>query len=153
MLFNFHYWVCWYEICFCKTALVHCTFWYSKALSESFNPYLLSKWCDSRKNISIWTNTKYYAHTICRFILTSRMGHNICMTSQIIRLLLRLVLLCRCCIILRYLFAPYYSYSSSFLTCLSCPFSFHTLFQTPFIYSRLNVSIYTITSQLQRKHI
>ena len=136
-----------------KTIQVHCKFWYSKAIWKSFNHYLLWKLYISKKKISIWTYTKYYAHTICRFILTSRMGHNICMTSQIIRLLLRLVLLCRCCIILRYLFAPYYSYSSSFLTCLSCPFSFHTLFQNPFIYSRLNVSIYTITSQLQRKHI
>ena len=96
---------------------------------------------------------KHTVDTICKFILTSRMGHNVCMTSQIIRLLLRLVLLCRCCIILRYLFAPFYSYSSSFLTCLSCPFSFHTLFQNPFIYSRLNVSIHTIASMLQRKHI
>ena len=105
-----------------------------------------------KRIVSTSRYTKYDTHTICKFILTSRMGHNVCMTSQIIRLLLRLVLLCRCCIILRYLFAPFYSYSSSFLTCLSCPFSFYTLFQNPFIYSRLNVSIHTIITKLRRKY-
>ena len=63
--------------------------------------------------------------TICKFIFTSRMCHNVCMSSQIIRLLLRLLSV--------YVVSPYMlDFSSllipSFKTCLSCPFFFSWYF-------------------------
>ena len=72
--------------------------------------------------------------TICKFIFTSRMCHNVCMTSQIIRLLLRLLSV--------YVVSSYMlDFSSllipSFQTCLSCPFFWILLFPSSAIFDAM----------------